>query len=206
MNSRVRYFSYAKSSRKTGLAIAALVHVLLVWGLLTGTAQRHVMALAKPLETLLIEDVALLPPPPAPKIPKSPPPTAPMPEIVAERSAPAIEVAVAPVVTPKADISPPVVSVPVAAPVAAVAPAKMEAALICPGQVRPEIPRKALIENIQGLVKAQAVVEGGHVKEVNILSGPRIFHEAVRAAMLQYQCASRPSTVVAMQEFNFRFE
>lgn len=198
-------FSRHSGSKKRHFFIVVAVHLLLGWGLLIGTTHHQALALKKPLEMLLVEDVALLPPPPAPKTPKAPPPAAPMPEMVTERTGPTIELAVAPAVPPKQE---PLVSTPIVnpAPVVAAAPAKMEAALICPGQVRPEIPRKALIDGIQGLVKAQAVVQDGHVKEVNILSGPRIFHDAVRSAMLQYQCAMRNTTVVAMQEFNFHFE
>jgi protein TonB len=205
MHATISDFSHSQAPRKKGLVFVALAHLVLGWGLWVGTTHHHKTALKKSLEMLVIEDVALLPPPPAPKTPKTPPPSLPMPEVVAERTAPTIELAVAPTVVPKLEaIAPAPVAQP--SPVVAVVPAKMEAALICPGQVRPEIPRKALIDNIQGLVKAQAVVEGGHVKEVNILSGPRIFHDAVRTAMLQYQCATRSTTVVAMQEFNFRFE
>lgn len=205
MHSTPSHFSHSQKSRANGLAVVLIAHLLLGWALLLGTAHPQLSKFKKPLEMLMIEDVALLPSTPPPRTPKIPPPSAPMPEVMVERSAPSIDLAIAPVVPPKPEVitAPPPAS---PAPVMAAAPVKMEAAMICPGQVRPEIPRKALLENIQGLVKVQAVVEDGHVKEVNILSGPRIFHDAVRSAMLQYQCSVRNTTVVAMQEFNFRFE
>lgn len=74
----------------------------------------------------------------------------------------------------------------------------------CAAQVKPEMPRKALQEGVEGVVKAQALIRDGGVREVTILSGPRIFHSAVREAMLQYKCASHPGDVIAPQEFVFR--
>lgn len=83
-----------------------------------------------------------------------------------------------------------------------VAPADI--ASLCPTQVRPEMPRKALQDGVEGTVQAQAVIRNGVVKEVTILSGPRVFHTAVREAMLQYKCAADGAEVVAPQEFVFR--
>jgi protein TonB len=42
------------------------------------------------------------------------------------------------------------------------------------------------------------------VKEVTILSGPSVFHAAVRAAMLQYKCTAESGEITATQEFVFR--
>jgi len=79
-------------------------------------------------------------------------------------------------------------------------------ALACPGQELPEFPRKALIEKIQGMVVAQAIIESGKVKEVKILSGPKIYHDNVKNAMLRYRCNMLNHTVQAIKEFNFRVE
>jgi periplasmic protein TonB len=40
---------------------------------------------------------------------------------------------------------------------------------------------------------------------VQILSGPRVFHAAVREAMLQYKCTAADGTI-AVQEFAFKIE
>jgi len=85
-------------------------------------------------------------------------------------------------------------------------PARSDIAAACPQQVKPEIPRKALQEGTSGVVKAQARISGGQVKEVTILSGPRVFHAAVKAAMMQYQCVSSSDDVIATQEFEFKIE
>lgn len=68
------------------------------------------------------------------------------------------------------------------------------------------MPRLAVRGGINGEVTAQAVIVDGVVREVRILSGPPIFHNAVRSAMRQYRCESKPSEVVAMQTFVFKFE
>jgi protein TonB len=68
------------------------------------------------------------------------------------------------------------------------------------------MPRQALRDHTEGVVKAQAVIRDGAVKEVTILSGPRVFHSAVREAMLQYKCVSDSGEVIATQEFGFRVE
>ena len=78
--------------------------------------------------------------------------------------------------------------------------------IACPTQVPPEMPRKALQDGIEGVVKAQALVRNGAVQEVTILSGPRVFHNAVKAAMMQYRCASDAAEVIATQEFVFKIE
>lgn len=77
-------------------------------------------------------------------------------------------------------------------------------AAVCPTQVKPEMPRKAVQEHAEGVVRAQAVIRDGLVKDVSILSGPRVFHAAVREAMLQYKCTSQAGETVATQDFVFK--
>ena len=68
------------------------------------------------------------------------------------------------------------------------------------------MPRKALQEGTEGIVKAEATIKDGVVTEVSILSGPRVFHAAVRAAMMQYKCVSGAGETKAIQEFAFKVE
>jgi protein TonB len=68
------------------------------------------------------------------------------------------------------------------------------------------MPRKAIQDGSEGVVKAQALVKDGAVKEVTILSGPRVFHAAVKAAMMQYKCTQDAVEMLAVQEFVFRIE
>jgi periplasmic protein TonB len=52
----------------------------------------------------------------------------------------------------------------------------------------------------------QVVIKDGVVKDVTVLSGPRIFHSAVREAVLQYKCAKESEEMTATQEFVFKVE
>jgi len=45
------------------------------------------------------------------------------------------------------------------------------------------------------------------VQEVRFLSGPRVYHSAVRAAVMRYECQTTgDAEVLATQEFVFRIE
>jgi len=48
--------------------------------------------------------------------------------------------------------------------------------------------------------------QGGVIQSVEILSGPRIFHAAVKAAMMQYKCVTDGAEVVATQVFDFKID
>ena len=75
-----------------------------------------------------------------------------------------------------------------------------------PTQGAPDMPRRAMQDGTEGVVRAQALIRDGVVKEVTILTGPRVFHAAVRNAMLQYKCTSESGDVLATQEFAFKLE
>ena len=99
----------------------------------------------------------------------------------------------------------------IAPPAIALAPPKPSSSradmgIACPTQVKPDMPKKALRDGTEGVVKAQALIRDGSVREVTILSGPRVFHAAVQEAMLQYKCASSSGDVLATQEFVFKIE
>ncbi len=229
MSYRDSYQPRDPASRYRGLAIVALLHVLMVWALITGTARKGFELLKKPLEAVVIQEVIIPPPPPPPPPPKEiktpelkapkaeapPPPFVPPPEVAAPvTAAPAI------VATPTPPPAPPVIApppppapvtaapspAPAPAPAAPKAPAKPDIGIACPSQVAPEMPRKALQDGVSGVVKAQVLIKDGAVKEITILSGPRVFHAAVRSAMLQYKCTQDPAEVLATQEFTFKLE
>jgi protein TonB len=207
------YRSTDPSRRYRGIAVALVVHVLLAWLLISGTARKGLELLNKPLQAVVIQDVVVAPPPPPPKMvvppkalntPVQPPPFIPTPEVaVSTPSTVAVEA------TPVVHEAPPVAPAPVvavAAPPAPVPAAKLDMAIVCPTQVAPEMPRRAMIDGTQGLVKAQVRIADGMVREVTFLSGPRIFYAAVRTAMLQYRCTREGGEVVATQDFNFKLQ
>jgi len=213
MNRR-RYPGNEPSRRLTGWAVVVLLHILILWALISGTARKGLEIIKKPLEAAVIQEVIIPPPPPPPP----PPPK----QIVKEPQAPKVEApppfVPPPEVTPPVSAAPAIASVqtppptmPAIAPPAPPAPpapktGRAEMSIACPTQVKPEMPRQALREGTEGVVKAQALIRDGSVKEVTILSGPRVFHASVRTAMMQYKCVSEPGDVLAPQEFVFKVE
>jgi protein TonB len=202
------------SRRFRGIAIALAVHILLAWLLISGTARKGFELLNKPLQAVVIQDVVVAPPPPpAPKVvvppkaqtvPAQPPPFIPVAEVPV--TAPTTFAVEATAVVHEAPPPVPAPVVVVAAPPAPAPAARLDMAIVCPTQVAPEMPRRALIDGTQGVVRAQVRIADGAVRDVTFLSGPRIFYAAVRAAMLQYKCTRESSEVVATQEFNFKLQ
>jgi hypothetical protein len=78
--------------------------------------------------------------------------------------------------------------------------------LQCQTQVQPVMPLLALRSGVGGQVRAQARIKDGKVTDVIILSGPSIFHESVRGAMMQYKCSHSATESLHTQEFNFRID
>lgn len=195
------------SRSATGLVVVVGLHIVIGYALVSGLARDIVKVIKKPLDAAVIQEVKLPPPPPPPKVVKveqapkvkAPPPPAyvPPPEVVAPVSAPVIAASTPTPPPEPAVIAPPAPPAPVAPP----KPQRMDIAASCPTQVRPEVPRGA--EGVSGVIRAQAVIRDGLVKEVTILSGPKVFHSAVRSAMLQYKCVSGDADIVAVQQFVF---
>ena len=205
------------SRRIKGLIIVVALHAIIGYALVSGMARKGIDFIKKPLEAVVIQEVIIPPPPPPPppppkkiekplvmpKVEAPPPPYVPPPDVTPQVSsnAPAI-VSVATPPTAPAEIAPPP---PPDAPVAT-GPKRTTIGLACPTQVPPEMPRKALQDGIEGVVKAQIHIKNGVIQDVTVLSGPRVFHTAVKAAMMQYKCVTNESDVIAVQEFNFRLD
>lgn len=198
--------------RRVGMGVVVGIHVIVGWGLASGLGSEMVAAVKKPLQAVVLQEVALPPPPPPPPPPKPQQPpkhvvqqVAPPPPFVPPAQVQAQPEVDAPVVQSSA--IPPAAPVPITppAPPAPPAPAKVDLAIACPTQVKPEAPARALRDGVSGTVRAQATITSGVVSEVEILSGPRVFHAAVREAMQKYRCTA-PDGTVAMQAFEFRVE
>lgn len=142
---------------------------------------------------------------PKPVLPAAPA-TAPQPE--RPRSPDPVPPVSAPPRPTEAPAPPPPPPPPAAGPPVPPPPAgPVEIGVACPTQVAPQMPRRALVEGIEGVVRARARIRAGRVLDVEIVSGPAVFHAAVRSAMLQYRCsASGDAEVLAEQEFRFRVE
>jgi protein TonB len=207
------------SRRMVGIGVVTVLHLLMGYAIVTGTARTAFEMVKKPLQAVLVEEVIIPPPPPppppkeivkqeAPKVDAPPPPFVPPPDVAppVTSTAPAIQSVSTPPPAPAVIAPPPPAPVPVAAPPAPSGPAHSDIKLACPSQVAPGMPRKALQDGTQGVVKAQALIRNGVVVEVTLLSGPKVFHQAVRSAMLQYKCQAAAGDVLASQEFVFKIE
>jgi protein TonB len=215
------------SRRYKGIAIVVALHILIGWAIVSGTAKNALVALKKPLEAVVIQEVIIPPPPPppppppkeikpkeVPKVEAPPPPFVPPPDVAppATLTAPVVQSVATPPPTP-AVIAPPPPPAPPAPPAPPPpppppkpAPNRSDIRVACPTQVQPEMPRRAIQNGIGGVVRAQVLIKEGVVKEVTILSGPSVFHAAVRAAMLQYKCTAESGEITATQEFVFKNE
>lgn len=215
MNSLGMEYSYEQrdpSRRFKGIAIVVVVHIVIGWALISGTARDGLNLVKKKMEAVVVQEVIIPPPPPPPppkqiKPPDAPPPEAPPPFVPPPDVPPPVTSTAPTIVATAAPPPAPVVIAPPPPPAPKPAPNRNDIAVACPTQVPPEMPRKALQDGTTGVVRAQAVISGGQVKSVEILSGPRVFHAAVRAAMMQYKCTNDGAgEVLATQEFNFKVE
>ena len=212
------------SRRYKGIAIVVALHILIGWAIVSGTAKNALVALKKPLEAVVIQEVIIPPPPPppppppkeikpkeVPKVEAPPPPFVPPPDVAppATLTAPVVQAVATPPPTP-AVIAPPPPPAPPAPPPPPPPPKpavnRSDIRVACPTQVQPEMPRRAIQNGIGGVVRAQVLIKDGAVKEVTILSGPSLFHAAVKAAMLQYKCTAESGEITATQEFVFKNE
>jgi protein TonB len=212
------------SSRVKGIVVVVVLHVLIGYALVSGMARKGLDLVKKPLEAVLIQEVTIPPPPPPPPpkkveppkdLPKvqapPPPPFVPPPDVAPAVASAAPVIAATPAPPPAAAvIAPPPPAPPAPAAVAPapvpVGPKRASIGVACPTQVAPEMPRRALQDGVEGVVKAQILIKNGVVQEVTILSGPRVFHAAVKSAVQQYKCVADGPEVLATQEFSFKLE
>jgi protein TonB len=207
------FASQQRNPAKHVVSIAAviLLHVFVVYALVSGLARKVVEVIRAPIETKVIEEQVKPPPPPEiplpppPKMEAPPPPFIPPPEV--QIQAPPQP---APTISVQSHTPPPVADIRPVAPVSEAPPrppGPIAIRLVCPTMVQPTMPRKALQEGISGSVTARATIRGGRVVNVEIVkANPRgVFESAVRSAMLQYQCsASGDQEVIAVQDFDFK--
>lgn len=200
--------------RYVGISVVLLLHLVFIWALMSGLANKVVQIVQKPIEIRIVEPVKPPPPPPMPTIklppPKftpPPPPFVPPPEVpVVRPPAPTISHQAAPVQAP--EFQPP-------APVAAVAPAEPakpvshEAGVVCPNsdKIRSSIvyPEEAQDNNITGDVVISFVVDAqGHVTDEKVeRSADPILNRAAFNAVKKFNCISQGQPVRVQVPFSF---
>ncbi len=195
-----------------GFGAVILLHTIVIYGLLTGLAQKAVEVIKKPITATIVEEIKKPPPPPPPPPPKKiiePPkmqapvqPYVPPPDIPAPTPAPEAPVIQSTPVPPPepyviAPPPPPVVIAPPAPP----KPAVQQAAVACPDQEKPPIPREAFRRNIErGEVVAMLTIdEKGSVIDVNITSSnpPGMFDRVVKDTLGGWKCVGQGEKVKA---------
>ena len=62
------------SNNVVGISVVVVLHVLIIYALLTGLARKVVEVIQQPVETKIIEEIKPPPPPPPPDKPVPPPP------------------------------------------------------------------------------------------------------------------------------------
>lgn len=195
---------YARQQRNparhlVGVGSVILLHIVIVYALLTGLARKVVEVVKGPIEVKVIEEVIEKPPPPPevlpppPKLAAPPPPFIPPPEVnIAPPPTPA------PTITAVTREAPPGPQAPVIAkPVEAAPPAPprvQAAAVVCPNyrEVMSEIsyPREALLDGREGEVVIEFTVGAkGEVKDIVIASSTnRIFNRPSLRAVQSLNC------------------
>ena len=187
----------ARKNHLPGIAIVILLHIIIVWAMVSGLARQAVELVQKPLETKLIAEQVKPPeeakPPPPPKMAPPPPPFIPPPEIniqVAVTQSPAAITAVTTTAPPKEAPPPTPPPAPVKQPVR-VAPVVQ--ATSCR---QPEYPSASRRMGESGVVVLNFLIDAeGKVIEsrVEASSGTERLDEAARKALAL--CKFSPGTV-----------
>jgi len=183
----------------TGLALVILLHVLVIYALVTGLARKMVEVIKQPIETKIIEEVKpppppdMPPPPPPPKMVAPPPPFIPPPEVAV--ATPPQQNTIAAVSNVKPDN--PVFTrpqPPVTAP--AQGPSRVNAVVDFSTCAKPEYPRNSQRNEEQGTVTLRFLITlDGSVKEANIQKSSG-FRELDKAALRGLsQCKFKPALV-----------
>lgn len=209
MNQHATYLdTYQASRRLTGIAAAVLVHVVLIYALVTGSALKVVEVMREPFQTLIIAEpkpvAAPAEQPPAPAPPRSAParparaapapvvPAVPAPEVAVPPAPAEGAITVAPLPAPAAP--PPVDAVGSSRPGAAAEGPKASVQL--EGCAMPEYPAASVAAEETGTVALSFLVGvEGQVLESRIdrSSGHRRLDEAARRAL--GRCKFRPAIV-----------
>ena len=193
-----------------GITAVILVHVLVVYALVTGLGKKAIEVIKKPLTATIVEEIKAPPPPPPPppkklEIQKAPPP----PEMpyVPPPDVPVPTVPQEPVIAAVAPTPPP--APPVIAPPAPPAPPQPE---VRRGITRiegdpPIYPREAIKAGVaSGKVVARLKIdEKGNVTEVQIMDSrpPRVFDREVVRALSQWKFKPDGERYIGEVEVNF---
>jgi protein TonB len=211
--------NYAEQQRNpgrhaVGITVVVLLHVLIVYALVTGLARTVVEVVKGPIDVKVIEEIIKKPPPPPevlpppPKVAAPPPPFIPPPEVnIAPPPTPAPAITAVTQEAPPAPHAPAIQKVPETP---APAPAVRSARVVCPNymQVMSSIsyPREALKEGLEGEVVIEfTVTASGQVKDTVIKSSSnRVFNRASMAVVSELKCQGQGQDIRAQAPISFK--
>ena len=212
--------NYAEQQRNpgrhaVGITAVVLLHVLIVWALVSGLARTVVEVVKGPIDVKVIEEIIKKPPPPPevvpppPKLAAPPPPFIPPPEInIAPPPTQAPTISAVTKEAPAGPQAPVIQKVPETAP--APAPAVRSARVVCPNytDVMSSItyPREAIKENLEGEVVIEfTVTANGQVKDTVIKSSSnRVFNRASMAVVSELKCQGQGQDIRAQAPISFK--
>ena len=198
------FTEYERKSGKrfTGLALVVLLHLFIVYALVTGLARKVVEVIKQPIETKIIEEVKpppppdLPPPPPPPKLLAPPPPFIPPPEVQIQQQQQQQNT-----ITAVSNIKPDNPVMPPAHPVAAEAPSsggpvRVAAVVDARACEKPAYPSKSLRNEEQGTVTLEFLIGlDGRVADSKVYKSSG-FKDLDRAAIAGLSlCKFKPGTV-----------
>jgi periplasmic protein TonB len=201
----------ARRRRLIGIAFVGGLHVLLIFGLMSGLARREIEIVRAPIETKVIEEITKPPPPPEvappppPKLEAPPPPFIPPPEVhVAVPPPPAPTITATPTPPPPVVVPmTPVAPVPASAPPAPPAPPSV--GVSCPGYKQilldggfPREARRAQIESGEVTVSFTIAANGEVKNPVVTKSTHRAFNRHSVEMVSQFKCTGQGQEVAGV--------
>ncbi|RQP25558.1 energy transducer TonB [Piscinibacter terrae] len=209
---------YAQAQRQPGkhsigFGVVVLLHVVVVYALVTGLAKKVVDVIKQPLETKIIEapkppPEAPPPPPPPPKLAPPPPDVfVPMPEVQIQVPVTQSPPAITAVTTKPPEAQPPAV---VAAPPAK--PVPVAVGVACPNsqKVRAEVayPREAQRQELEGDTLVEFTVDReGRVSDAQVVkSSHRVFDAVSLATVRLFKCVGQGQDVKVQVPFVFKLD
>ncbi|MEJ1959471.1 MAG: TonB family protein [Nitrosomonadales bacterium] len=169
MDFNMEFSEYERNPTKkfVGISFVILLHVFIIYALVTGLAHKVVEVINQPVETRIIEEVKPLPPPDKPKTPPPkplapPPPFVPPPEVPVQPQPLQNTITAVTNVKPDNPILPPIREAPSV-------PVRVPAVVDSKACEKPEYPRKSLQNEEQGTVLLAFLIGlDGQVKDSRI--------------------------------------
>jgi protein TonB len=198
-----------------GITVVVLLHIIVIYGLMTGLARKAIEVIKKPISATVVEEIKKPPPPPPPpppkkiELPKTPPPIQ-QPYVPPPDIPPPPQVVETPVITttPEPPKEPYIIAPPPPPPVVVEPPKPaVRRGITRVSGEDPTYPREAIKANVsKGRVVARLKIdEKGNVTDVDIIAStpPRVFDRVVRDALSGWKFRAENEKYVGEVEINF---